>query len=398
MGLFDRFKKKPVVEKTLALDQVIPWYREVFGDAIPQGEAKARDLQTVLMEHFRSVPLNSLKQATFEEKDRRFAAVNMTKMTYVRRIETALQNLPIPGNDLAGYRAFRTAAHQILETLVKSNRKESVSLSQFFPKETAALINHFKIIRNSLTALDACLDSEAMGVFSGIEEKVHAIFALEKEQQENQDQFSQLKNNAERLTTRITEAEGELAAFLARDEWNQRAALEQERADKERLHATHRATIRESLGLLQRPTKKLFHATGDKTVARVLDDAETWYLEGGDAAALLGQLETMELKESEKQKVVQARELLPSLETTRTAIQKLEKELATPLPPHPLLRERQQREETIGDLMKEQHLTESQFGQFIETSRSLTDKIQRATLALESYIKEKNGDLITVKR
>ncbi len=325
MGFLDMFRKRekpppPSMPVEVPPERVVSNCRAALSRELEESVEKSHSFQSRLRSLFNGLPLQPLEKAAFQKSDRRYAAVNMLKDSYVKRMKSLASNLPEPGTAYPEVQGFREAASSILAEMKKATPKQAFSISTYFKEESRPVVERMKEIDSLLHSFREFLDQEnamaslhylgkeAAG-FKGLLEKRSA---LEKERQ------SALKE-ASLASVKKQAVERSLENLLSGSEWKAMSSLRSEIASLEQKAAEIRQEASEVLSALKRPLKKAAHASGGSGLKQLLSPVDALFSEGEHpirkALENIRSLESrgsISLKGSESQKLLRLEDLLSS--------------------------------------------------------------------------------------
>lgn len=330
MGFLDAFRKKrPMEEKqpearAVAFEEIADLYKNALSATLQKAEGRSRELQSSVTLLFSSLPSSALKTASFEAQDRRYAAVNMAKDTYVTRLKALLGSLPPEGSTYEALVEFHQACAKILEDIKSVSPKQGMILSHVFPKETKAIILHIKQVESGLSSLQKFILSEGK-----VLELIHVLEKLGKEHKSLLAQRERLKEREKILsnewaeTTQKRERErGRIHSLLEGQEWKERERAKERAAILEKELRDLEDKIQGELIPLERLLRKAKHVEEkEKSLEHFLSDPFHAFMEDNgrkrlhDILSLTGRLDQegrITLKESERERLATTRESLDS--------------------------------------------------------------------------------------
>lgn len=272
MGFFDFIRKKQEVphpseerqKAEIPFREIGAWFRGNFNEDVQGSREKAREICSETVSSFRETSKNliRLEKARFMEGNKTYAAVNMSKDTFVKKARVIIRGLDrVPDTDYPSLSEFHAKARGALSSLNSISLKQAVFLSNYFREEGTPLIESIKSIQQSLDSFDRFLLDEGKVLFleneisnasreySGlVERKGIAEEAVRKKE----DDMNALKQSVVEKRDMIRKIEGsaEYRGFVN--------AQEEEASLLENMESLE-AEINSELSGLARPLKKIRH-------------------------------------------------------------------------------------------------------------------------------------------
>jgi DNA repair exonuclease SbcCD ATPase subunit len=317
--------------KDIPLQDLLDFYREKLASRILYAERKGMEYRKSISRLFGSLPTGPLESAVFEEGDKRYAAVNMAKDSYVTKMKSLAASLPAGGSS----RDFHEQAEAILSEIKNTTPKQAMALSNFFKKESEAVIQKLKEIETAVSGLGLFLSSDGKVVdfMSSLERDAGEIVSLLENENALRKRLKHLAEEAEKLAEERERANSELKELLGGEEWQE---AEREGRFVERLEREInelRYNIGGELSSLKRPLKKAKHIMESPLLGRFISNPFVAFISGEGLGKVLGMLAGLmedgriSLKEKERQKVLSMQGRLEELERMKEAYKMLEAEL-----------------------------------------------------------------------
>ena len=411
-------RKKPEVEepklsRELSLGEVESFYGSRLSSKISQAELSSKQLQEELSSLFTTLPTAALEKAKFNPNDRTYAAVNMAKDSYVARVKAVKNASPQPSNGYTSILDFKKSCTKSLDELKNASPKQSMSVSNYFSKESTPLVAHIKKISEALSRLESFLSSEGkplefMSSLSGLKEE-HS--SLSKRLGELSEKDQSLVNEAASRESELKKEKEALASLLSSNEWEELDALQEQVSKLENNIFTKEHAITGELSPLKRPLKKAKHALGKQPFVDnfISSPLKAFMSESGEQAlgnilALIQGLlkeKKMTIKSSEKEKLDQLQERLESgglgkLKTEHSTLLRQKDSATSALKTSTLPAKKQVMESSITFL--ETRLAESKKEASLATRQkaSAQQEIEAKKKEIQELITKHTGDTITL--
>lgn len=417
MGFLDIFRKKKeqAVEqkpetRSLPYKEVGMFYGKKLAPQLEEAENKTRQFQNGITLLFQSIPLQPLEKASFEKEDKRYAAMNMAKASYVTKIKSLLRSLPSTGESYGDIQQFQKQAGAIISDIQNTTPKQAAALSMFFKKESEEIVQKIKEAKTRMTEFSSFLNSKGrvMSFLSDLQEKEAILSTLFEKQQTLQSRESTLLRETNTLEGEKMNLEAELKSLQRTREWKEMESLSEDVERLERDVLSHQYKIEGELSPLKRPLKKTKHVLGGKRFDRFISSPLTAFMsENGEvrlqeiliSTLTLAEEGKLSLKESEKQKLIalqEREEILKSLKEDSIALVHELEEKKRRKEGFALPKERKQKEERIKQL-------ESSIQQMKNTARLVKKnlehtqkKIHEQKKEIEDSIFKQTSDTITI--
>jgi len=406
MGFLNLFRKKkepearepeqPSEEREINLKELEDFCRQKLAGRLQGSEKKARDFQARILALFNSIPLNLLESAVFESGDKRYAAVNMSKDSYVTRIKTLLSSLPPAGEGYQGFLDFRKQAGSILSEMKNTTPKQMMALSNYFKKESRAVIEKIKEIDSELESFKSFMLSGGKDIkFAhtlGSENKI--IFELLEKQKALQKSSQGIAKQSASVSEAKKEKEQQLQKLISSSEWNEMEALSEEIEKLESQAFALKSRIQGELAPLKRPLKKAKHILGSRSLDSFISSPFKELMSENGEKRLQEILGTMTgliddgkltLKEKEKQKLLGLRAGLEGLESQK------EKHKSLVL----MMQEKRKKKESSALPLERNRLEEKaeSLGAELVSLKSQAEKSKKSLETLEKEVSLKKASL-----
>ncbi len=271
MGFFDLFKKKeeaPPEEKetqNIDIDEVSGWLNSILDNRLSQAKSQAISIHMEIMNRFSEIKksTDALASATFEKDDKTYAAANMVKDSFVKKINSIVNNIPTIQGEL-NYMALKDSYSHIvdvLKDLKSASPKQKILLSNYFSRESNTVIGNIKEAEKRLDAFKKFLDSDAK-VLEFVEDanlKIKEESDLLKQLKSLEDKENILSANRNELENRKNREASELENIFKSEEWAELNTLNEEIEIVKSRASDIKSRIEESLSAINRPLKKFEH-------------------------------------------------------------------------------------------------------------------------------------------
>ena len=390
MGFFDRFKKKQVVpprKRTLFWRDAETVYTKEFEDRAKTAAEQALHYQKSLYTLFTTIPFAALEKAQFEKNNPRYAAVNMSKASYLTKLSTLTKNIPLPVQGQKQAQEFYERAKQAAAEIKNTTPKQAAALSTFFPKESKPVIEQLRKIDAALKAYQAFLKDEGkvMTFLADLSRVSRTLNTLFNEEATLQSRKGPLQDKRTHIEHDQSQAARALEQLHESPEWTLLEEREQDMETLERELLQKKHQIIGELAPLKRPLKKAKHVTTSRVWDQFLADPfNTFLTEDLDLTPIIALIENGELtlKPTEVQRIQNLHEKHAELAELRKEYQTLlatlqEKKNQTSELPH------QERE-----LEDQARLLQDRLRGHDQEARSLEISIERTKTAIQKSKQE----------
>ncbi len=271
MGFFDLFKKKeeaPPEEKetqNIDINEVSGWLNSILDNRLSQAKSQAINIHTEIINRFSEIKksADALASATFEKDDKTYAAANMVKDSFVKKINSIVNNIPTIQGEL-NYMALKDSYSHIvdvLKDLKSASPKQKILLSNYFSRESNTVIGNIKEAEKQLDAFKKFLDSDAkvLGFVEDANLKIKEESNLLKQLKSLEDKENILSANRNELENRKSREASELENIFKSEEWAELNTLNEEIEIVKSRALDIKSRIEESLSAINRPLKKFEH-------------------------------------------------------------------------------------------------------------------------------------------
>ncbi len=329
MGFLSFLKKKEEpaeeppapMEEDVRAEDLPGWFSQAFGERLASARKEALGTFRDIAASLGSVEKASrkLEKAEFETGDKTYAAVNMIKDDYVKKLKKAIHCVSRePGSDYASLLKFHSSAREAIGELLDIGPRQAILLSRYFSSEMKTVVAKIKEAKEALDRMGSFLKGEGSiirvndDLESLLGERGEALKALE----EARAQLKESERRSSGLSEEISSAESRLNDFESSDGWKRHISLRSELEEAESEASGIEEAVRSELSVTKRPLKKFSHVTGQKAGFLAGDLFAGFSENPASFSSLLGKmLETdIGLKGKEREKLEALSGKLPSLE------------------------------------------------------------------------------------
>lgn len=339
MGFLDIFRKDKKIsepqeeeerteEQVLATDEILEWMDREFKKKLDRAGSRANEIQKNVMDGFSRLrdSVGVLEKASFEKQDRRYAAVNMVKDSFVKRTQSLINNVRgIQDNmNYIMLKNFHSNASRVVNELKNLSPKQMIMISNYFKKECSDVISKMRWVEENVKSLGNFLDSDArvmrmvQDVGTSVEKQgkwLGELKSIEKRGLELQGKLRDLKS------FRI-EKESELKELLKSREWKELEGTRKEIEGIRKEMSDIENRVNEEISSVKRPFKKLKHVLGAEMKAKsfpdnpfrelVIKDRENWLRSILDSIRNSSESGEITLKPRERERVLDLMKRLES--------------------------------------------------------------------------------------
>lgn len=337
LNIFRKRKEKPEPQETeqrteesvLATDEILEWMDKEFREKLDRAHSKASEIQNSVMDGFSRLrdSVSILEKASFEKQDRRYAAVNMVKDSFVKRTYSLINNVRKIQGDLnyTGLKDFHSATSRVVNKLKNLSPKQMVMLSSYFKKECNNVISKMRRVEDDVKSLGGFLESDArvMRMIQDVNMSVLKQGELLRELNSIGKRGDEIRNKLDDLKGVKKEKESGLQRLLKSREWRELESIKEktERIRQEMSDIENR--VNEKISSVKRPFKKLKHVLDAETTTKesfpdnpfrevIMRDRENWLKNTLDSIRDFSESGRIALKPSEKKRVL---DLIKTLES-----------------------------------------------------------------------------------
>jgi len=275
MGFFD-FLRKGENEKAaeaprpvkMQIHEVPSWIDGQFSDRIADINAGAKLRCENLASAFSKIKdsVRELEKAKLENDEKKLAPVKMVKSLFVKRSYSLIGSIPTVPERLgfSELEGFRSASSKLLNSLKKVSPKQAILISNFFKKEAGAVFEGIKEAETGLESLDSFMKNEAV-----IKKTVQDVRTIVSEEARVERQLNFLVKKEEEAGLKLKSTKkakkdrmAELDSLLESNEWKAMESMKKETEELRERASRLKSQIVQELSAVNRPLKKLEHATG----------------------------------------------------------------------------------------------------------------------------------------
>lgn len=411
MGFFDRFKKIEAPQKQDAKDislmEVEDFYQKKFSQSVQDSEGKIRQLQTEILSHFRSLPLQQLENARFEKDDKRYAAVNMAKNTYVTKLKSLLSSLPQPGSEYAGYGEFLRKANSLVQEMKNASPKQAISMSTFFKSESEGIVMKVKQIDTLIQEMQGILSpGNSLEYLFLLSERKKSILSLSEKQILLKKRLQEKENERKTFEEEKMSVDDEFQKFLS-GSWKESEQLDDSIKNLEAKMQQIQYMLEGEFAVLRRPLKKAKHLLKESVSSGVGQSSFLAFMENPQsiqqAISLLQALsekKKISLKEHESQKIVALAKRggeLDALKGSYIALQKQVEDKKSQQESSSVKKQKKSLEEKSQFLTTRMQALENDLENLKRSNVNIKQEALSKRKDLEEFIKKQTGDDIRIR-
>lgn len=314
MSFLNLFRKKTVEPEKVVEDvsvdfnNLVSFYNEKLSEDIKNSSETAKDLQKRIVSLFGSIPIKDLERSSFESSDKKYAAVNMTKNTYVSKINGLITSVPSPGSSYLEILSFYQKSNDIIKEMKDTTPKQMMSLSNFFKKQIQPVIEHIKKIDLALSELKKLLDNSKMKVIHDLDNYSKSILELLEKANQVDSKKSSVDKEISSLVLEKESKQNDLENVLNSDQWEKIKSVQESIKNSENELFSLKINIQEKLNPLKRPLKKAAHLGNKDLVSSLFktfmsDSGSAQLNESLEKIKYLVKENRLSLKDKEKQKL-----------------------------------------------------------------------------------------------
>ncbi len=329
MGFLSFLKKKekpaeePAAprEEDVRIEELAGWFSQAFKEKLDSAKSDVKGMFRSIASNLESMEKASkgLEKAEFETGDKTYAAVNMIKNDYVKKLKRAfLCASREPESDYASLISFHSKVSVAINELLAIGPRQAILLSRYFSSEMKTVVKKIKETKETLDKMESFLKGE--GAIIKVNDELAAMLAERKDAIKKLDEIKmQLKESEGRLSELSGEtsaADAKLKEFEVGGEWKRYASLKESIRLAEEEASGVEESVRSALSVTKRPLKKFRHVTDQKVDSLISDPFIEFSANPTFFSSVLGKmLETnIGLKEKEKEKLEDLSRKIPSLE------------------------------------------------------------------------------------
>jgi hypothetical protein len=276
MGFLGFLKKKeaqpaeePAKEEAARIDGLDSWFRQRFGDRLDSAGKKGQGMLSEIAGRLDSLKgvSRTLEKAQFESGDKTYAAVNMIKDDYAKKLKRASAcACGRPSGDYASLKEFHSSASAAVSDLFSIGPRQSILLSRYFSSDMKGVVDEIKGIKDMLGSMGEFLSGEGrlLWLSSEIRSLLDAREESSKRIEELRKRLEDSDRKAVELSGKIALKEEELKAFLGSDEWKGYLSLKEGISSGESRLAAMEEEVSSALSVAKRPLKKFRHMGDQK--------------------------------------------------------------------------------------------------------------------------------------
>ncbi len=270
MGIFGLFKKKVSEEQKqekveLRIENLVDWITKSNAQKI---NSVLSELNVLWNEISRQISIfqssvSVLEKAKFEPNDRMYAPINMIKDSFTKKAKTLNKMPKSIGKDFSSIKSAYTDAVKTLSNLKDTDTKQAYVISIYFKKEADDAIKALKNIDNLLSTFDKKLNSEGqvLELVESVTNKTKRFFELEKQLKEAQKTKGEAENETVKKEKDIEKLNQELEKINSDKGWEELNKTNKELNDLKTNSGKIKHSFREELSSINRPLKKVSHAS-----------------------------------------------------------------------------------------------------------------------------------------
>ncbi|MBU0530447.1 MAG: hypothetical protein KKC05_02135 [Nanoarchaeota archaeon] len=270
MGLFDRFRNKEEVvqeEKiNIDLSNLEKWSQREFKAKHEESVSTIKDLHSNILAGFGDIRTNlkKLEEASFEEDDKRYAAANMIKDTFVNKTNAILKEESEIGDvDYSGLKKFYLNSVKNMKELTNITPKQSVLLTSYFSEQTREVIRSVRQTESKLNKLNDFLENNGKVIW--VMQRIKDDTQKQNEEMEKYTSFRKQidakKREIERLHGEVKKSSDDLNQIIKDPRWKDIDKLDKDIYYVEKKLEESKNSLDQAISYINRPLKKLEYAT-----------------------------------------------------------------------------------------------------------------------------------------
>lgn len=279
MGFLGFLKKKearpaeePAREETASIDSIGSWFEQRFGDRLEAAGKKGSGMLSDIASRLDSLKgfSKALEKAEFESGDKRYAAVNMIKDDYAKKLKRASAcACGRPSGDYASLKEFHSSATSAVSDLFSIGPRQSILLSRYFSSDMKGVVEEIKGIKEMLGTMGEFLsgDGRLLWLSSELRSLLDAREDSRKRMEEVRKRLEDSERKSGELSGKIASKEAELREFENSGDWKAHLSLKEAVGSAESRLAALEEEVSSALSVARRPLKKLRHKGDQKSSA-----------------------------------------------------------------------------------------------------------------------------------
>lgn len=321
MGFFDFLKGKgqekeisrsPEDIGSVELPNLKSELERIVSENASRERERSKDLYSKIKEKFREVEKfnNELSKKKFKSGQRMDAPVNMIKDNYVKKTMSSLNAIPkVESFEYREINSFFSGTDKVLKNIRTIPSKQAMLLSRYFKGETSKIIRTLKQIEILKKEMRSVLDGKALWMGGEVNSKTERISGIRAKSRDLESELGSLLDKIKNKEKELESKEKDMKGFVSGKEFRgfENLAGEIRRMEEER--SKIEAELREELGGVKRPLKKLEYSLKqegkDKSILKVAHSPMKVLLEQGDSPLreAMVRLRDIMLKDNEKERV-----------------------------------------------------------------------------------------------
>lgn len=252
-----------------------------------------------------------LGSASFDPHDKTYAAVNMTKDTFVNKSVASLNTIrPCDAKDYGKLIAFKESVERALNSVKNATPKQALLISNYFKEQGADIVKGVREAEKALAQLSGFLEGEGLLLKKVMEAKESAalLARLDFECRTMQLELGRISGLLSSLEPSISSKKTELESFTQSEEWKAYSAALEKLSEIGKQMKGIEQEANNRLSVLRRPMKKLSHEKG--TAALPDNPFSDILLGGGDVQNIIRMVDEaaeageIDLKPSERERII----------------------------------------------------------------------------------------------